>query len=89
MKKFHITITNNETAETFVDIDTSAIVGAIDEDGTTHLFCLTGCNGLTLAATLAGALQCANANTAQLPKSLQRKIKSLGKKFDKDYKTKK
>ena len=35
MKKFHITITNNETGETLHDLDTKAIVGAIlDDDGT-------------------------------------------------------
>jgi len=56
-KKFHITLTDNETGETLIDSDTSAIIGAFDlgEGNTGSLYALA-CNGLIKVCTIAGAM---------------------------------
>lgn len=53
MKKFHITITENETGKTQLDIDTDAIVAGIDEGDGTRLFHAAKCPCSAHAATLA------------------------------------
>lgn len=57
-KKYHITVTDNETGETFIDCDTSAIIGAFDKDenDTGSLFALA-CTGDVTACTIAGTLE--------------------------------
>lgn len=79
MEKFHITITNNETAETLVDRDTSVIVGAMDEGEGTRTVCFTCCGATELAAVLASVMQVANMKMADLPKPYRRITKKLGK----------
>ena len=56
-KKFHITITDNETGEVEVDTDAAAIIGAYDA-GTrgTASISYTECNGIVLSCTLAGVM---------------------------------
>lgn len=55
MKKWHITITENETGNTTLDIDTNAIIAAIDENEGTRALCMTRCDPITLAAALHSA----------------------------------
>ena len=57
MKKFHITITNNETGEVVHDMDTGAIIGAIGgaEDEGAYSIGLTACNLMDLATAVASA----------------------------------
>ena len=81
MKKFHITITDNETGEVLVDQDTSAIIGALDNDESTRNIAYTCCNTIDLAATAAGAKQAANKSARELPWCLRRKIEKLSKKI--------
>lgn len=52
MKRFHITITNNETRETLVDTDSGAIVAAIDEGEGTRAVQFTHCDLPSHAAAL-------------------------------------
>ena len=80
MEKFHITITDNETAEVLADTDTSSIIGAFDEGEGTRAVCFLACNTTELAATLTSALQITNKKLAELPKWLQCTIKKLSKK---------
>ena len=55
MKKFHITIKDNETGKTLHDLDTAAIVGGIESgDGVTVLG-LTRCKQSDLVYTVAFA----------------------------------
>ena len=70
MEKFQITIKNQETGEVLVDINTNAIIGAVDNGAGTRVIGLTDCKGHDLAATAAGALQAANRVIASLPRSL-------------------
>jgi len=55
-KKFHITLTDNETGETLIDSDTSAIIGAFDlgEGNTGSLYALA-CNGLVAVFSAVGS----------------------------------
>lgn len=78
MEKFQITIKNLETGETVVDVNTGAIIGAIDEGEGTRCLCLTACNSRDLAATAAGALQSANEAMADMPKPLAKLTKKIG-----------
>lgn len=78
MKKFQIIIKNCETGETVVDVNTGAIIGAIDEGEGTRCLCLSACNGRDLAATAAGALQSANQAMADMPKPLAKLTKKIG-----------
>lgn len=57
MKKFHITITENETGETRLDIDTDAIIAGIDEDETTRVVHATHCPVTSHAAAISGVLE--------------------------------
>ena len=52
MGKFHITITDKETQETLVDVDTNAIIAGIDEPEGTRGLCLTECSVINHAAIL-------------------------------------
>lgn len=72
MKKFHITIKNNETGEILRDLDTCAIIGAfdVDEEGTGCLVC-TACNAIELAATADAAVTAALKATHHLPRGMQ------------------
>ena len=78
MEKLQITIKNLETGETIVDVNTGAIIGAIDDGEGTRCICLSACNGRDLAATAAGALQAANKAMADMPKSLAKITKKIG-----------
>lgn len=80
MEKFHITITNNETAEVLADTDTGAIIGAFTKGEVTRSVCYTDCDTAELAATLTGALQITNKHMADLPRWIQRMIKKTSKK---------
>ena len=55
MKKFHITITNNETGETLHDLDTKAIVGAILDDDGTFQIAFNKCNVNDMLNVIDGA----------------------------------
>lgn len=52
MGKFHITITDKETQETLIDVDTNAIIAGIDEPEGTRGLCLTECSVINHAAVL-------------------------------------
>lgn len=57
MKKFHITITENETGTTKLDIDTDAIIAGIDENEGTRVVHATHCPVTAHAAAIAGVLE--------------------------------
>lgn len=80
MKKFHITITDNETGETIVDQDTKAIIGAFDSDeDSTAGMGFTHCNATELLATATGAKKVANKlmNKSNIPEELRTLAKIL------------
>lgn len=61
MKKFHITITDNETGKTLHDCDTGAIIGAFQEsEDVTAAIGLTNCDALTLLQTVNAAKRAAD-----------------------------
>lgn len=81
MEKYHITITDNETGATKVDLNTDALIAAIDETaGGTHAVCYTDCGPAELAAALATVMQLANSCLPDLPRPIRRKVKQLSKK---------
>lgn len=55
MKKFHITITDNETGVTLKEADACAIIGACNEGEHTASIVLSQCDTLDLLHTLRGA----------------------------------
>lgn len=56
MAKWHITITENETGNTRLDIDTDAIIAGIDEGERTHVIHMTDCRVTDHAAAICGVL---------------------------------
>lgn len=54
-KRYHITIKDNSTGESLVDIDSNAIIASYDEDGTTHKTAATHCSPFDLACTIRAA----------------------------------
>lgn len=57
-KRFHITITDNWTGETYHDKDTQSIIGAYaDDDGVFRISMLSECNTDTAANTVAAVEQ--------------------------------
>lgn len=81
MKKFHITITDNETGETIVDQDTKAIIGAIDgSEDVTSAMGFTHCNVIELLATATAAKKTADKllNKSNIPEELKTLTKILG-----------
>ena len=55
--KYHITLTNNETGEVFMDHDTSAIIGAAQGPGAdAQGICAINCSGFELFQTLSMAI---------------------------------
>ena len=81
MEKFHITIKNNETEETIIDIDTSAIIGSVDDGESTRVLCFTDCDGLSLAATCVGALEAVGGGQEGLPEGFLQWIREHVKKL--------
>lgn len=75
MKKFHITIRNNETGEILHDLDTCVIIGAfdVDEEATGRLV-YTACNAIELEATATAAVLAALKATHPLPRWMQDKV---------------
>lgn len=57
MKKWHITITDNETSENIFEKDSDAIIGAVGVDGGTHALGFTNCKFVTLCSALKVARQ--------------------------------
>lgn len=57
MKKWHITITENETGSIKLDIDTDAIVAGIDENDGTRVFHVANCPVPDHAAAMFGVQQ--------------------------------
>lgn len=55
MKKFHITITNNDTGEAIHDHDTNAIIGAVALDETVRGITLANCTAVEMANTISAA----------------------------------
>lgn len=55
MKKFHITITNNDTGAYILDTDSDAIIGAVEEDDGVHAIASTSCNIKKYAQTIVAA----------------------------------
>ena len=53
-KKFHLNITNNETGETLVELDTDVIIGAADEGEGTHEFSFVEGRVLDILTTIMG-----------------------------------
>ena len=86
---FHITITNNETGETLADLDSCAIIGAIDvEEKGTREIAMFDCNGIVLAATAADAIVNAREAIEDMPKAHRRKIERVAKKVLRNRKKK-
>ena len=67
MEKWHITITDNETGEKQVDIDTSAIIAGMDDNDGTRCVYMTHCNVLTHAATICVVQKMIEARKAENP----------------------
>lgn len=67
MKKFHITIKNNETGEIIHNVDTDAIIGAVHEEGKTAAIGLTACNGATLLETASATKKVLKEITSKSP----------------------
>jgi hypothetical protein len=80
MEKYQIIIKNRATGEVLVDVNTNAIIGAVDTGATTRVLGLINCEDRDLAATAAGALQAANRAIASLPRSLAKITRKIGKK---------
>jgi len=80
VERFHITIRDNASGEVLVDLDTCAIIGALDHGPGTRVFCKTKCGSVELAATAAGALQAAGVAMADMPAGLARKVRKIGRK---------
>ena len=78
--RFHITITDNKTGEVIRDLDTCAIIGAVDVDERTGVMVLTECNNLELAATAAGALEAVDKATSDMPDFIKEAIKEASTK---------
>lgn len=55
MKKFHVTIKNNETGEITHDLDTSAIVAGILDDDGSYSVGATSCDAFGLLNAIDGA----------------------------------
>lgn len=55
MKKFHITIKNNETGEITHDLDTSAIVAGILDDDGSYAVSATSCDAFGLLNAISSA----------------------------------
>ena len=53
-KKFHLTVTNNETGETLCDINTGVIIGAADGGEGTHSFSFVAGEIFKIVATIVG-----------------------------------
>lgn len=79
MKKFHLTITNNITGEIEKELDTDAIIGAMNTDESTCGVCLADCNLIDLAATCAGALRSVDRAMEDLPKPLRKAVEEARK----------
>lgn len=60
MKKFHITITNNETGESVFDTDSDAIIGAVCNDTGATAIAFTNCGTKTYAQTIAAVQMVVN-----------------------------
>lgn len=78
MQGYHITITELSTGHVFVDQDTVAILGAIDdgEAGTIHISC-RDCDMGDWAATITGAQVIVNEVMADLPADIAERIKEV------------
>ena len=63
MKRFHVTITDNETGEVIHDKDTTAIIGGFENGDKTTMLVFTDCNFVDIACTLTAAKQAINAIT--------------------------
>jgi hypothetical protein len=57
MKNWHITITENETGETTLDIDTDVIVAGIDEDDGTRVLNMAKSTVLNHGAAICGVIE--------------------------------
>lgn len=82
MKRFHITITDNETGETIYDTDTTAIIGGFENGDKTNTLVFTDCDFVDIACTLTAAKQAINAITKE--GSRGRKLDKLTDKYMKD-----
>ena len=60
MKKFHITITNNNTGESILDTNSDAIIGAVEEDDGVDAMAFTSCDIKIYAQTIAIAQKVVN-----------------------------
>lgn len=74
MKKFHITIKNNETGEITHDLDTSAIVAGILDDDGSYSVSATSCNALELLQTVNSAEKAINLIYKKRPELLVLKL---------------
>lgn len=67
-KKYHITITDNETGATLTDADAKAIMGAISlGEGITEAICCTHCNTADLAGVVMGCEKIVEEATKKSP----------------------
>lgn len=74
MKRFHITIKNNEIGETLLDLDTNAIVaGILDDDGSFSIG-HTHCNADGLLSTICSAEKAINQLLKKHPQLLLLKM---------------
>lgn len=67
MKKFHITIKDNETGKIIHNVDTDAIIGAVHEEGKTAGIGLTACNGVALLETMSATKKVLKKMTSENP----------------------
>lgn len=67
MKKWHITITENETGNVQLDIDTDVIVSAMEQDGGTLVFHVAQCPVKAHAAAMFGVTKSIEEATTQNP----------------------
>lgn len=79
MKKFHITITSNDTGEVHVDHDTVCIIGACENGGVTRVMGFGLCTNEETICTTTGALEAVERRLQGMPLKIQRLIRKTAK----------
>lgn len=94
MKKFHITIKDNETGETLHDLDTAAIVGSFENGDSVTTLGLTRCKPSDIVCTVAAAKLAVHLVTREdkragkLSDKMLKKYKKINKKETKTWQQK-
>ena len=92
MEKWHITITDNETGEKEIDLNTDAIIAGIAETDGVHELLKTHCSGLVVSAVVCGVEDVVEKAKAENPHiatvaSIWRAEHPIGKKKSKSIKS--